>query len=420
MHPGSGLARSDFWLRYERYPYLLAKIVTFLLAGYAVYAGLQAVQDVLTPILVSLALAYLLDPAVDKFEELKFSRTSGILACLGIGGASTALFVLFLWPTVAHLIAQIGDGLPKVLDLIQNQAIPWVDETALPWLAWNTGLPVPSGLDQLTDEAVSAIETQLPSLMKTGTSTLGQLWGRTGAIVGSLLNLVLIPVLTFYFLRDFDHMRLAAVDYLPLHNRAWLIDRIAKMDVVIGAWFRGQIEVAAILGVLYAIGLGITFGVAGIGALDGVAIGLLAGLLNVVPYLGFVIGLVLAVLLALLDWVGWAPLIGVVLTFAIVQGLEGYVVTPRVVGEKVGLSPVVVILALLLGGQLLGPLGVVLALPLAGAIRVLLPDLAEWYRASDLYTGQVHAEPVTAGAEVRGEPPPAPVPEPAAVSQPVP
>jgi predicted PurR-regulated permease PerM len=201
-------------------------------------------------------------------------------------------------------------------------------------------------------------------------------------------------VLTFFFLRDFDRMRLAAVEYLPAHNRDWWLERIAQMNVVVGAWFRGQVEVAAILSLLYAVGLGVVFGIAGIGVISGVAIGLLSGLLNIIPYFGFLIGIVLSVLLAVLDWHGLGPLIGVIVVFAVVQGLEGYVVTPRVVGEKVGLPPVVVIITLLIGGQVLGLLGVLLAIPIAGVIRVLVPDAIGWYRRSDLYTGAIPSQTV--------------------------
>ena len=155
-------------------------------------------------------------------------------------------------------------------------------------------------------------------------------------------------------------MRLAVVDYLPLHNREWLLIRIGRMDEVVGAWFRGQLEVALCLAALYAAGLAVTFGLAGVGVSTGVAIGLVSGFLNIVPYFGFVIGFGLSVLVCLVDWQPWA-LLGVLLTFSVVQALEGYVITPRIVGEKVGLSPVVVIIALLVGGELLGLLGVLLA-----------------------------------------------------------
>lgn len=384
---GSGLDPTRFWLRWGRYPFLLAKLVTYVLIAYGLYSVLFSIQDVLTPILVALFLAYLLDPAVDWFEARGFSRTVGILLFLVIGAGGVTAFLFFLYPTVAHLIERVGAGVPKIIDLAQGTWLPWLSTDVLPWLELKFGVEVT--LDQWMVSVSEAVRTQLPVLAQRATAALAQLWTRTGSIVASLLNLVLVPVLTFYFLRDFDRMRLAMVDYLPLHNRSWLLERIVKMDEVVGAWFRGQIEVALVLAALYALGLGLVFGVSGIGLTSGLAIGILAGLLNVVPYFGFLIGFVLSVLLAVLDWAGWGPLVGVLVVFAVVQGLEGYVVTPRIVGEKVGLSPVVVIIALLLGGQLLGPLGILLALPLAGIARVLLPDAVDWYRTSDLYAGEL-------------------------------
>jgi predicted PurR-regulated permease PerM len=389
---GSGLDPTRFWLRWGRYPFVLAKLVTYVLIAYGLLAVLNSVQEVLTPILVALFIAYLLDPAVDWFEARGMSRTVGILAFLILGAGFVTLFLFFLYPTVAHILSRVGSGIPAVIELVQDSGIPWVSTDLLPWLEYNLGVEVGS-MDQWTQGIADAAKTQLPGLVQRITGFLQQLWLRAGGIVASLLNLVLVPVMTFYFLRDFDRMRLSTVDYLPLHNREWLLQRIARMDEVIGAWFRGQLEVALVLAVLYAAGLGIVFGVSGIGFTSGVAIGILAGLLNVVPYFGFLVGFVLSVLLAVLDWAGLAPLVGVVVVFAVVQGLEGYVVTPRIVGEKVGLSPVVVIIALLLGGQLLGPLGVLLALPLAGSLRVLLPDAIEWYRKSDLYAGELVAQP---------------------------
>lgn len=412
LHPGSGLRRTVFWLKYEQYPYLLAKLAFFAAIAWGIYIVLHAVQDVLTPVLVSLLLAYLLDPAVDRFEARGYSRTVGIFWCLVLGGGGIVAFALFLWPTIAHLVDEIGRGVPRLFDLVTVQALPWLEGTALPWIERTTGVDMPSSLSSVGADLGESVRSQVPTLLRRVTEGFAAVWTQTGAIVASVLNLVLIPVLTFYLLRDFDVMRLAAADYLPLHDRDWYLERLGKMDQVVGAWFRGQVEVALILAGLYAFGLGLTFGIAGIGAVSGVAIGLLAGLLNIVPYFGFVIGIGLATLLALLDWSGWGPVIGVLVTFAVVQGLEGYVITPRVVGEKVGLSPVVVIITLLLGGTLLGLTGVLLALPLAGAIRVLLPDLVGWYQRSDFYTGHVTAggEPGVPTQPPMPEPPPPPAP----------
>lgn len=404
----SGLTAEEFWLRYQRYPYVLAKLVTFGLVATGLYLLLHSIQGVLIPVFIALFLGYLLDPAVDWFEERGMSRTVGIVLFLGIGLVFMALFILFLYPTIAHLITEISQGIPKLADLIQLQLLPWYENTARPWLQQNLGIEL-TGADGVVSSVGDTMKIQLPSLLQRVTGAIGDVWLRTGAFVSSLLNIVLVPVLTFFFLRDFDRMRLGAVDYLPAHRRGWWLERIGQMNVVVGAWFRGQVEVALILSLLYAIGLGALFGIAGIGFTSGLAIGLLSGLLNIIPYFGFLIGIVLSILLAVLDWHGLGPLIGVLVVFAVVQGLEGYVITPRVVGEKVGIPPVVVIITLLIGGQVLGLLGVLLALPIAGAFRVLLPDVLEWYRRSDLYTGVIpQREVVVPDPPV---PPPPDVPE---------
>ena len=416
-HP-SGLPPEVVWHRYTRYPFLLARIALIGAAVAAVWWILTAVDAVLFPVFLSLLLAYLLDPAVDWFEARGFNRTTGILAFIAVGALGVGLFLLFLYPTIQHLLQTVIDGVPQLLDIAETQAVPWLEAT--------TGVELPASWSALFEQYRETLQAQIPGLLQRLAKGAGDIWTRTGDVLSGALNLVMIPIFTFYFLRDFDRMRLAMVDYLPQHNRDWLLVRIHRMDEVVGAWFRGQLEVALILAGLYALGLAITFGVSGVGVTTGVAVGLMSGLLNIIPYFGFAIGFGLSVLICLLDWQPWA-LLGVLATFGIVQGLEGYVITPRIVGEKVGLSPVVVIIALLLGGELLGLLGVLLALPVAGIVRVLLPDVLAAYRGSTFYTGALDApddapatsevngpRPRPEGAEDPGDPPDeAPPPPPA-------
>ena len=381
-HP-SGLPPEVVWSRYTRYPFVLARMAAVAVGLVATWWVLTAVEAVLFPVFLSLLLAYLLDPAVDWFEERGFSRTSGILLFIALGGIGITVFLLFLYPTIRHLILTIGTSVPHLIGLLENDAIPWLEV--------QTGYTAPASVSALIAEYGDTLQAQVPGLVQRGGKALGDLWTSAGGFVAGALNLVMIPIFTFYFLRDFDRMRLALVDYLPEHYRPWLLDRIKAMDEVVGAWFRGQIEVAAILAALYAVGLALTFGLTGIGITTGIAIGLLAGFLNIIPYFGFVIGFGLSMLVSIIDWEP-AAIVGTIITFAVVQGLEGYVITPRVVGEKVGLSPVVVIISLLLGGELLGLLGVLLALPIAGIIRVLLPDLLAAYKKTTFFTGDLPAE----------------------------
>ncbi len=384
QHP-SGLTEAQVWNRYTRYPLLLAKFVTLLLVMGALYVMFHAVENVLVPVLVSLGIAYLLDPAVDKLEARGMSRTRAIFAFLGLGLIAVFAFLLFLYPVVAAQIGAVIEGVPRLIDLFQHDLLPWAEA--------NLNVEIPHSVSAALADYGETMRSHIPNLTRALSTGVSELWTRTGAIAASVVNLVMIPVFTFYFLRDFDRMRLALTDYVPVSNRDFILSRVEMMDEVVGAWFRGQVEVAGILAVLYAIGLAIVFGLCGIGASAGIAIGLLAGILNIVPYFGFLIGFVLSVLMVLLDGSGVIPLVSVIAVFAVIQAFEGYVITPRIVGEKVGLSPVVVILALLLGGEVLGLVGVLLALPVAGIIRVLWPDVVGWYKSSTLYRGDETSEP---------------------------
>ncbi len=375
----SGLTPEQRWYSYERYPYLLARFATWALVVLAVAWFVTRIEAVLVPVLIALAIAYLLDPAVDRLEARGWSRTQGV-AWVFFGMVVLAvLFVAFLYPPLAKQVGLVLIRLPEIANIVDHEVLPWVEVTF--------GVAVPDSMGS----ALELARQQIPSLAKPLAGAAGELWSRVGTLAASLINLVLVPVLTAFFLRDFDRLRLAAFDLVPPDLRPGFARRLTAMDEVVGAWFRGQVEVAGVLSVAYGLGLAVVFGVAGIGPLTGLAIGVLTGWLNVIPYFGPLIGMFLAVSHVLLWWSGMGPLLGVVGVFVGVQQLEAYVVTPRLVGDKVGLPPVVVILSLLLGGQLLGLVGLLLALPLAGVLRVWLPDLIDAWRASELFSGKLRA-----------------------------
>lgn len=414
------LSPADQWSHYSRYLYLLAKLLFVGLIIGAGYWLLDRLSSVLFPIFVSLLIAYLLDPGIDWMEERGVKRTIGILIFLFIGLLASVGIILFLYPTVARQIGNIVQKVPQLVDLIQQRTIPWVEQTFK--------FDVPPTFQEAFAEYGEQFKQAAPDVLKRGGQWATDLVTKTGAIVSSLLNLVMIPVFTFYFLRDFDRMKERAVVLLPEYRRPFLLDRLRLMDNVVGEWFRGQIQVAGILAVLYSIGLSSVFGAVGIDPSSGVAIGIVTGLLNIIPYFGVLIGVVLSALIVLLEWSGIGAVIGVGVVFLVVQLLEGYVITPKIVGEKVGLSPVTVIIVLLLGGELGGLLGVLLAIPIAGAFKVILPDLIDYYRTTPFYTG-AGVRPAYAGAievgmgprpvvgtdgdaESEPEPEPGPAPEP--------
>lgn len=388
----SQLLRPRQWRRYTRYPFLLAKLLFFTAFGVVVYWFVDLVGDVLFPIVLSLVIAYLLDPLIDWFEERGVSRTIGILVVLLCAGVGITLFVLVFYPMIVAQVDRVGEQAPKLVDLVENRLIPWIEATF--------DYELPATISEGLDEYGQSLGENVPTIANQVGAWLGNIATGTGAFVVGLINIVMIPVFSFFFLRDFDRMRLKTIEFIPERHREPVLARLDKMDRIVGGWVRGQLQVAAILAVLYAIGLSVAFQLAGVEITSGVAIGILAGLGNAIPYVGTAIGIVMSVLIVLINWSGLGPLIAVGLVFTVVQTLEGYLITPQIVGENVGLTPVTVIIVLLIGGEIYGLLGFIFAVPIFGALTVLLPDLVAYYKSTPFFTGR---RPVPLGDDEEGE-----------------
>ena len=360
----------DDWHAYRRYPYLLARLALILtLLGIVVWLLHQA-AGVLSMVFISSLLAYVLDPVVDWLERFKIPRSLAILLLL-IGAVGFAIvFALWMIPTIVREFSEVGGRLHTILGTKPETATDWVTNTFGITFSQET-----------VDAARAKLQEALPSVLSYVGEFLRGAAARTMGVVGWLLNIIMIPVFCYYFLRDFDKTKAWIADQIPLAHRPSVIARARRIDLVIGAWLRGQVQVALILAVIYASGLAI------VGLPIGIPIGILAGLLSVVPYLGFAFGATLALLMVILDWQGLGHLGQVAIVFTIGQCLEAYVLTPRIVGEKVGLSPVAIIIVLLMGGELFGLLGFMLAVPVAGASKTVLVELLDWYRSSETFLG---------------------------------
>ncbi|MBT3219801.1 MAG: AI-2E family transporter, partial [Proteobacteria bacterium] len=219
---GSGLTSAQLWFHYRRYPYLLAKIATAAIVVVALYWIFRSVESVLFPVLLSMLIAYLIDPAIDRLEERGWSRTTAIGVFLVFILGFFAVLSLFLYPTIAHAIGKVVEGAPKLLEMVRVQAIPWFEA--------QTNYKLPDTLSKALTEYGDTIQAQAPKILTGATEGALEAWKRTGILVASLLNIVMIPIFTFYFLRDFDKMRLGLVDYLPVNNRDWFIERFRRMD----------------------------------------------------------------------------------------------------------------------------------------------------------------------------------------------
>lgn len=361
------------------YPSHLARLVFFLLLCWLVYICLAQASGVLSMLFVSLLAAYVLDPIVDWCETKGINRSAaiGLLVLVAIG--FTGLFIVWMVPVLIGEFAEIGLQLTEVFSRDPGELIAWVNSTF--------------GV-QLDAETAADLKRKGQEHLPQAAGYLGQflqgMGSRTMGVVASLLNVVMIPIFVFYFLRDFDHMKAWIVDHIPVKYRDVLVKRGRRVDNVVGDWLRGQVEVALIMACLYAFGLWL------VGIKLAIPIGILAGLLNVIPYLGFACGIGMALLMTVLGWQGLWMVGGVLAVFVLVQKFESYVLTPKIVGEKVGLTPVTVLIVLLLGGELLGLLGFLLAVPVAGAVKTIVSEFLDWYRHSEHYQA-FQEEPHEAG-----------------------
>lgn len=281
------------------------------------------------------------------------------------------ILLLFLVPMIGRQLVSLYELTPQLMD--------WLQGTVLPWLQARLGLSAgPSSVDGMK-KMVSENLGETTGIVQV---VLSKVTESSMALLGWLVNLLLIPVVTFYLLRDWDILVAKMRGLLPREHEALTVKLIADCHEVLGAFMRGQLLVMLALGVVYALGLML------LGLELGLLIGLLAGLASLVPYMGFIVGIGAALIAGLFQF-GLDPyvLIGIVAVFGIGQALESMLLTPLLVGDRIGLHPVAVIFAILAGGQLFGFIGVLLALPVAAVIMVLLRYAYQQYQKSNMYSG---------------------------------
>lgn len=328
---------------------------------------------ILTPFVLALMLAWLGDPLVDRLEATGRSRNTAVVMVFVLMVLLLALALLILVPMIERQIVTLIAALP--------QGQQWLMTIAIPWIEQKSGFELMGWLDP--ERLIEWVRSHWQQAGGVATAFFGYVSRSGFAVVAWVINLVLLPILTFYFLRDWDKLVERVAALVP-RNQIETVSRLAReSNEVLGAFIRGQIVVMIALGVVYAAGLSLA------GLNLGLLIGMIAGIISFIPYLGATTGIVLAVVAALVQSQGvdlqLLVLVGVV--FTVGQLLESYVLTPRIVGDKIGLHPVAVIFAVMAGGQLFGFLGMLLALPVAAIINVLLRYAHERYQQSELYAG---------------------------------
>ncbi len=335
-----------------------------LLAGWLLYL----LSPILMPFVVSALLAYLGDPLVDRLEARGLKRTPAVALVFTVLFLLLTLLLVLLVPRLEAQIGQLLQKLPGYIEWIRANLVPHL-EALLPGetAAFDMGV-LQKALTRHWREAGGVLAGVWSSISGSGV-----------ALIGWLANLVLVPVLTFYLLRDWDHLVAGIRVLLPRRSEATWVRLARESDEVLGAFLRGQLLVMFALGVMYTTGLWL------VGLDLALLIGMFAGLVSFVPYLGLIVGILVAGLASVLQTQGFGDLPWVIAVFVVAQVVEGTVLTPYLVGERIGLHPVAVIFAVMAGGQLYGFFGVLLALPVAAVGMVLVRHLLAHYRASSLY-----------------------------------
>ena len=346
--------------------------------------GLTRMLAGLTPFLAAFAIAYFLNPSLNRFE----ARLAPLLARLPLVGkaldprAVSVLVTLLSFATIAvvivllavpALLVQVDEaarGLPKMIENVKTRVEPLLEKVNLRY---------PDETAQIRAVVEEKLKEKLPDLLAPVTHLLRFALESTFSFFTLFIHLFVVPVFAGYLLLDMNRIRAGLVEYIPPRVRPWLVGRMREVDTLLAAFVRGQITVCFILAVFYGVALSV------LGVPLGLVVGFCIGFFNLVPFMAFVAGLPLALVIAWAGECGANTLFWIVVVFVIGKFADIYVLSPRIVGESLGLHSIVVILVLLLGGEYFGFAGLLLAVPVTAAASVFWNDLTAAYKRSRFY-----------------------------------
>ncbi|MEA2935108.1 MAG: hypothetical protein QOD74_1754 [Variibacter sp.] len=357
----------------------LGRQMTFWICALGAFVvAVWLLSPILLPFVGGMALAYLFNPLATRLERLGVSRLIASLAIVAAFVLAFVLIMLLVAPVLGGQVAGLIENLPGYVRRLQSV----ITDPSIPWLRRLLGE------NFTTDATLNDFVTQGVGWMGT---FLKSLWSGGAALVSLLSLLIVMPVVAFYMLNDWNRMLVKTDSWVPLQQRPTVRHLAREVDEAIAAFVRGQTGVCLVLGSFYAIALSVA------GLKFGLLIGLVSGLISFIPYVGSMTGLVLSTSVAVAQFYPeWGHIAAVVAIFFAGQFLEGYVLQPKLVGESVGLHPVWIIFAIFAFGYLFGFVGMLLAVPLAAAIAVFARFALSRYLDSPFYTG----EPIAA-AEAR-------------------
>lgn len=357
---------------------LIIRRVMLLLVVILLIFLYQQAHTIMIPIITSLILAYLLDPIVDFFEAKKIKRERVILWLVFFLVFIVSLALVFLVPLLINEIRDFIASIPQIKEFVIEKVN--LIQSKL------TEFGLLEEKFQLDDKILGKVQ----QIMETVFNASLKFTMAASSTITQILNIILIPFLTYYFLADFDRMRLGILKLVPIPQQNFIADVARKADRIIGLYLRGQLFVCTIIAVLTSFGLWV------LGVQYAILLGTMAGIANLIPYVGLTVTLIIAAIVSLFGPNPWVDLIKVGGVFWGVQFLEGSFISPRVVGKVTGLHPVVVMIALLLFASFFGFLGLLLAVPVTAVAKALLVEWHDRYIQSDFYRGDDTLSPAPA------------------------
>lgn len=331
---------------------------------------LYEIRSILLPFVVGILTAYFLDPVADHLETAGWKRGNATLLITALFFSVLILACVLVVPLLAHQCAQLADAIPGYIADLQGQILPQLRD----WMQ-----QIAPGQDEALRNAGKELAG---SFIKVGEAVLEGAFASGIALLNIFSLLLITPLVAFYLLRDWDRLKERVDRLLPVAHAATIRTQMQKIDATLAGFLRGQMNVCLILSVYYGTVLSV------IGLKFGLVLGILSGMLVILPYVGIIFMALCSLTVGLLQFGTTTPLLLVGLAYLCGQPLEGYFLTPRLVGGKVGLHPLWIIFGMLSGAALFGLLGVLIAIPTTAVIGVLIRFAIERYLHSTLYYGQ--------------------------------
>lgn len=347
----------------------MQKLFFWIILFTVIFGVTYLVSDVISPFFIAFIFAYILQPAIDSFSlKLKFSRPAVSVIVFAIFISIFTLIVLMLIPLIYDQISAFVSKVPEYRKYFQDM----VDAAAL-----RLSNVDPDAANQLSEAASSTLNSMFSLL----SGVANHLWGYTIATINLFTVIALVPIILYYFMRDWEQIVESINGLMPAHGKSKIREIFTSINDLISGYIRGQLNICLILCVYYTIGLSL------IGLDLALLLGIMSGFFIIIPFIGALISMALAAISCYITFGFGSEIAYLALLYLIGHTIEGYILVPKIIGNKIGLHPVWIIFAVFAAGSLFGFIGVFFAIPIAGIIKVLIINILDYYKKTNLYKG---------------------------------